>query len=115
MELNEYQSSILRTLPPDLTKREIVNLGALGLGGEGGEVIDLVKKYMFHGQPLDRDKLRKELGDTLWYVSCLALGADLTLDEVAQANIEKLKARFPDGFTPEASVRRADEHRGESV
>lgn len=109
MRLNRYQEEASRTLPPNTEPRAALNLGALGLGGEAGEAIDLVKKHLFHGQPLDVDKFRKELGDVLWYVSALATGAGLTLEEVAEANVAKLRARYPEGFSPAASVARADE------
>jgi len=106
---NSYQREASRTLPPNTEPSKTLNLGALGLGGESGEVIDLLKKHLFHDQPLDRDKLRKELGDVLWYLSAITTGAGLTLQEVADANVEKLRKRYPDGFSPAASVAKADE------
>lgn len=109
MRLNHYQQEASRTLPPNTEPGKALNLGALGLGGEAGEAIDLIKKHLFHGQPLDVEKLRKELGDVLWYVSAIATGAGLTLEEVAEANVEKLRKRYPEGFSPAASVARADE------
>lgn len=109
MRLNHYQREATRTLPSNTEPGEALNLGALGLGGESGEVIDLIKKHLFHEQPLDVDKLRKELGDVLWYVSAIATGASLTLEEIAEANVEKLRKRYPEGFSPAASVAKADE------
>ncbi len=74
--------------------RRALNLGALGLGGESGEVIDLIKKHLFHDAPLDTEELKKELGDVLWYLSAIATGVGLTLEEVAEANVAKLLARY---------------------
>lgn len=72
--------------------------GCLGLAGESGETLDMVKKWVFHDSELDKDHLKKELGDVMWYVAmiCHAMGFDL--DDVMQTNIDKLKARYPGGF-----------------
>lgn len=104
MTLNEYQKAQNRT-----GNGFSLIVFVLGLGGEAGEVIDLVKKHIGHGHALDRDKLRTELGDVLWYVSAIAGALGFTLEEVAQANIDKLKKRYPDGFTTERSVNREGE------
>jgi NTP pyrophosphatase (non-canonical NTP hydrolase) len=80
----------------------------LGLVGESGEVVDLIKKHVYHGHPLDSDKLLKELGDVLWYVAALATALDVELSEVAAKNIAKLTARYPEGFSSEASMNRVD-------
>ena len=70
----------------------------LGLSGEVGEFNDMIKKWVFHEKGLDKDHLKKELGDVMWYVAmiCHAMGFDL--DDVMQTNIDKLKARYPGGF-----------------
>jgi NTP pyrophosphatase (non-canonical NTP hydrolase) len=104
MELNEYQLEAIRTAPcgPYLTTF------ALGIAGEAGEVADLVKKHVGHGHPLDREKLAKELGDVLWYVAGLATEIGVSLESVARGNLEKLAKRYPNGFSPEASMARVD-------
>lgn len=86
---------------------ELLN-GALGLTGESGEVSDMIKKYIFHGHDLDRDELIKELGDVCWYLAllCTAIGVDMS--EVMSRNIEKLKARYPEGFSESASINRTE-------
>jgi NTP pyrophosphatase (non-canonical NTP hydrolase) len=81
---------------------------ALGLAGEAGEVCDLLKKHWGHGHVLQYAKLRKELGDVLWYVTALGLQFGLSLQEIAEANVAKLSARYPNGFSSEASIARAD-------
>lgn len=81
---------------------------ALGVAGEAGEVADLIKKWTLHGHPRDHAKLMKELGDVLWYV--VAIGADcgISLGEIAQTNVDKLRARYPNGFTQADSIERRD-------
>lgn len=81
----------------------------LGLTGEAGEVVDLLKKGFGHGHGVDREKLKKELGDVLWYLANLADAFGLTLSEVALVNVLKLRARYPTGFSVEASKAKADE------
>ncbi|WP_096269381.1 nucleoside triphosphate pyrophosphohydrolase family protein [Paucisalibacillus globulus] len=106
MELNDYQELSARTATRhDL---ELLNFG-LGISGEAGEVADLIKKFYFHGHDIEMDKIKKELGDVLWYLSQIARLAGLTLEEVAQGNIDKLKRRYPEGFSVEASIKRVDE------
>ncbi|QAA35234.1 nucleotide pyrophosphohydrolase [Clostridium manihotivorum] len=82
--------------------------GALGLGGEAGEVQDYIKKVLFHGHKLDKEKLKEELGDVLWYIGYLAYIQGMTLEEIAIANIEKLLLRYPNGFNFKDSIMRRD-------
>lgn len=110
--LNDYQRAALRTATVEESDRcEPLGLArdALGLTGEAGEVADLVKKHIGHGHQLDVDKVKKELGDVLWYVSVLSHRIGCTLEEVAQANVEKLRKRYPDGFSSERSINREPE------
>jgi len=82
----------------------------MGLAGEAGEVVDLLKKILYHGKLLDREKLKLELGDVLWYVADVARQYGIPLSEVRDGNVAKLTERFPKGhFTPEDSAARADE------
>jgi NTP pyrophosphatase (non-canonical NTP hydrolase) len=80
--------------------------GALGLCGEAGETADIVKKHFFQGHDLDKEDLKNEMGDCLWYIAVLAHSAGIELHEVARYNIEKLKKRYPDGFSFEKSINR---------
>jgi NTP pyrophosphatase (non-canonical NTP hydrolase) len=104
MNLNEYQQRAQRTAQPGHPQRP--HIAAMGLAGEAGEVVDLLKKHLGHGHELDRDKLRKELGDVLWYVAELASCYGMELGDIAQANIHKLETRYPSGFSTERSVNR---------
>ena len=103
MKMNEYQELSARTA--NKHEEELLNYG-LGLAGEAGEVADLIKKHRFHGHDLPKEEIRKELGDVLWYLSQLARLSELDLGEVAIFNIEKLKRRYPEGFSEKDSRNR---------
>ena len=96
-EMNEYQVNAQRTASTNTAEDKIIN-GCFGLAGECGEVCDVVKKYLYQGHPLDREKLVEELGDVLWYCAELAEGLGIELADVARQNIAKLYERYPDGF-----------------
>ena len=111
MTFDDYQDLALRTASKESLVNEstMLNAAALGLNGEAGEIADHVKKVMFHGHPLDddtRDKIAKELGDILWYCAMGARGIDVGLGEIARMNVEKLKKRYPEGFSTENSLNR---------
>ena len=108
MTLDDYQQLAARTLHPAQTADQRLANAALGLTGEAGEVAEHVKKHLFHGTPLDRDAVAKELGDCLWYLAALAGAIGATLDDVASANVEKLRRRYPEGFSEERSLNRAE-------
>lgn len=107
MTPNEYQKLCMRTANKLDGFKLIVN-GAMGLCGEAGEVIDLVKKWVFQGHELYKEDVEEELGDVLWYAAILCEGIGTNMEEVMQKNIEKLKRRYPDGFEVERSVNRDD-------
>lgn len=106
MNINEYQRLAMTTLNPDLNKREVLINSVMGLCGESGEAIDIVKKWMAHGHELDKEHLAKELGDIAWYLAEAATALDMNLEDILQANIEKLKRRYPEGFSCEKSRKR---------
>lgn len=106
--LDEYQEAAARTRKPNRAYGDEAADSGLGVAGEAGEVADYLKKVVFHGHPLDVETIQKELGDILWYVADLATIHGLTLSEIATANIEKLKLRYPEGFSTERSVERED-------
>ena len=106
MTINEYQQLALRTLNPQLSEKDVLINGVMGLCGESGEVIDLVKKHLAQGHPLAKEKLAKELGDVAWYLAETAYAIGYPLEEILQMNIDKLKTRYPDGFDPEKSMNR---------
>lgn len=103
-----YQSFCL-TKMRDKRPGSLMLNAALGLTGEAGEVSDHVKKLLFHAQEIDMGKFILELGDTLFYLVVAAHCVGATLQDVIDGNVQKLEARYPDGFDEAASVARADE------
>ena len=106
MEINEYQRLAMQTLNPELNKKEVLINSVMGLCGESGEAIDIVKKWFAQGHELNKEHLKKELGDIAWYLAEAATALDTTLEEILQANIEKLQKRYPEGFNKEKSLTR---------
>lgn len=111
MNANDYQKLAARTLvnrpvEPPSDPEMMLLWNAIGLSGEAGEVADLIKKGVFHKHGVDQEALKKELGDVLWYVAGLCTTLGITLEEVMTLNIEKLKARYPEGFKVEDSINR---------
>lgn len=100
-----YQAKAMRTAS-SLSRDNLLLNGVMGLNGEAGECIDLMKKTMFQGHELDKEKLLDELGDILWYVAITCEGLGITMDEAMTHNIEKLMKRYPDGFSVERSIYR---------
>jgi NTP pyrophosphatase (non-canonical NTP hydrolase) len=109
MKLNEYQQLAGRTRN---THGGFVSLElgdyALGLVCEAGEAGDIIKKVVFHGHEINNEELKKELGDTLWYLANLCSVLGYSLEEVAEMNIEKLKKRYPQGFNVNDSINRTE-------
>ena len=103
---NEYQTLAMTTLNPALNKKDVLINGVMGLCGESGEAIDIVKKWLAQGHELDKEKLAKELGDIAWYLAETAWALDIPLEEIFRGNIEKLKKRYPEGFDSRRSVNR---------
>ena len=106
MTVNEYQKLALTTLNPALDKKDVLINGVMGLCGESGEAIDIVKKWLAQGHPLDRALLAKELGDIAWYLAETAYALDIPLEDIFQANIDKLRKRYPEGFDAQRSLHR---------
>ena len=103
--LDEFQAAAARTgsawdLMPFNEHRMLLSMG---LGGEAGEVLEIIKKEVGHGKPHDAAHIVEELGDLLWYIAELARVHGASLSEVATANQEKLRRRYPTGFSTEAS------------
>jgi NTP pyrophosphatase (non-canonical NTP hydrolase) len=105
MNFVDFQVECLRTWGGTPENNELVC--GLGIAGEAGEVADIIKKEFFHGHPRDPQRIKDELGDVLHYIAICAWSYGLTLEEVADFNIEKLKLRYPNGFEAERSINRA--------
>jgi NTP pyrophosphatase (non-canonical NTP hydrolase) len=125
MTPNEYQQAAMRTDLPDWNSHYHAWLrimadaksggpwdtfrllhASIGITTESGELADLLKKHIFYGKPLDTVNAVEECGDLLWYVAlaCDALG--VTIGEVMERNIAKLRTRYPDKFTSDAAINR---------
>lgn len=108
MEANRYQLLAYRTANKDLKPFDQLRNAVYGLNGESGEVIDVLKKHEFQGHTLSQEKMIDELGDVAWYLAlaCTALG--VTLADVLEHNVAKLRIRYPQGFDPDKSVNRKE-------
>ena len=106
LTVNEFQKLAMTTLNPALDKKDVLINGVMGLCGESGEAIDIVKKWLAQGHELDKQKLAKELGDIAWYLAETAYALDIPLEEILRGNIEKLKKRYPEGFSAQRSIDR---------
>ena len=109
MLVNDYQEKAMTTLNPALDKKDVLINSVMGLCGESGEAIDIVKKWLMQGHELDKEHLIKELGDVAWYLAEAATTLDVPLETVFQENLDKLHRRFPNGFDAQASVHRKKE------
>ena len=108
MQVNEYQKVAMATLNPALDKKNVLINSVMGLCGESGEAIDIVKKWLMQGHELDKEHLVRELGDVAWYLAEAATALDVPLEAVFQGNLDKLRQRFPNGFDTGASVNRRE-------
>ena len=95
MQVNEYQKEAMATLNPALNQKDVLINSVMGLCGESGEAIDLVKKWLMQGHELDKEHLIKELGDVAWYLAEAATALDVPLETVFQENLDKLRQRYP--------------------
>lgn len=103
---NDYQRAALRTAGDDMAKY-LIN-AVMGLCGESGEVVDIVKKHLFQGHDLDKKKIAEECGDVLWYAALLASAVGYKLGDIMAMNIAKLKERYPNGFDKARSINREE-------
>lgn len=110
MTINDYQKAALRTANKGkLSDTELLTNGVLGLSGESGECADIVKKHLFQGHELDAEKLANELGDVAWYLALASYAIGYNLEAILQMNVDKLRKRYPDGFSEERSIHREEE------
>jgi NTP pyrophosphatase (non-canonical NTP hydrolase) len=96
----------MRTYKQETSLYMVIAKGAMCIAGEAGELANIVKKVLWHGHDFDTDKMVDELGDILWYLATTAHGLGYDLDTIAERNIQKLKQRYPDGFSEERSKNR---------
>jgi NTP pyrophosphatase (non-canonical NTP hydrolase) len=108
MDIDDYQKLCLRTAGLQ-NSDEAKKAWALGIGGEAGEILELIKKEFYHGKAMQKSKLVNELGDLLWYIAAMSHEYDIPMSQLLNANLEKLKLRYPEGFSFKNSANRADE------
>lgn len=108
MLINEYQHLAQRTSNKKLLPSEHLLNGALGLCGEAGEVADIIKKTVMQGHPIDKAHIAEELGDVCWYIAEAVSAIGYDLETVMQMNIDKLRRRYPMGFSTERSINREE-------
>ena len=116
MQANHYMMKALETENLDQGESYIEDClncsrllqGLMGLSGESGEALDILKKHLFQGHPLDREHLALELGDVAWYLAVSADALGYTLDDILRMNIDKLHKRYPNGFAAERSMYRRE-------
>lgn len=106
LNLNQYQALAQRTSGAGGDGERRLIIAALGLTGEAGEFANMVKKLTAHGHEIPLETLADELGDVLWYVAEAASTCGLQLGDIAQQNVDKLRARYPEGFSEERSINR---------
>ena len=120
MTLKEYKDLAMRTNDGKCTERllqsaefkrfdvgGVIN-ACLGLPGEVGEVCDMVKKAIFHGHSINKEDVKKEIGDVMWYLAMICDSFGFDIEEIAKMNIDKVKERYPDGFSEYASQNRKE-------
>ena len=107
MTFDEYQEKARRTQNPVLTRSELLQHALYGLCSEVGEIHGLMQKR-FQGHPITSEHMVKEIGDALWMIAELCDSLYMRMGDVAQANIDKLRARYPEGFEVEKSLNRRE-------
>lgn len=110
MNSTKYLQMSARTMVDGLTETEKLVFFALGVAGEAGEVVEKVKKHLYHGRDLDAKIVADELGDVLWYAAGLCRHFGLTFESIMDGNIEKLKTRYPDKYNHADSAAQRDYH-----
>lgn len=110
MTINDYQIEAMRTASGvnHSDDEQMLLNGIMGLAGESGECVDMMKKHLFQGHELDKAHLAKELGDVAWYLAVTAHAIGYDLETVLQMNVDKLRNRYPNGFEAERSLHRQE-------
>jgi len=99
MNLKEYQEACKRTAKEFATPETEIATWGLGIAGEAGDVASCIKKVFAHKNEAIKEGLRENIGDMLWYAAMICNFFDWDMDDVLNENIEKLKKRYPEGFT----------------
>ena len=98
MTFDDYDVAAVRTTNLKLTDTERLMDAAAGLSEEAGEILSIVRKHVYQNRTIDKSKLEIELGDALWCLAITARTAGLSLEQIANANVAKLRERYPEGY-----------------
>lgn len=109
-DLDVFQEEALRSMRSDLPYEAICSNMCMGLAGETGETVDIFKKHIYQGKDLDINDVIEEIGDILWYIANLCNVNKITMKECMESNIEKLRKRYPNGFTVKDALERVDKN-----
>ena len=109
-DLDVFQEEALRCMRSDLPYEAICSNMCMGLAGETGETIDIFKKHIYQGKDLDINDVIEEIGDILWYIANLCNVNKITMKECMESNVEKLRKRYPNGFSIKDALERADKN-----
>ena len=108
--LDVFQEEALRCMRSDLPYEAICSNMCMGLAGETGETVDIFKKHIYQGKDLDINDVIEEIGDILWYIANLCNVNKITMKECMESNVEKLRKRYPNGFSIKDALERADKN-----
>lgn len=111
-DLDVFQEEALRCMRSDLPYEAICSNMCMGLAGETGETVDIFKKHIYQGKDLDINDVIEEIGDILWYIANLCNVNKITMKECMESNVEKLRKRYPNGFSIKDALERADKNVG---
>ena len=106
MDIKEFQKISVRTMNTNLDHTAIISNCIAGIFGEGGEVADILKKHLYQYHPLDIEHVKEEIGDLMFYIVNLVTILNLDMEDILEANINKLMERYPDGFDVTRSINR---------
>ena len=109
-DLDVFQEEALRCMRSDLPYEAICSNMCMGLAGETGETVDIFKKHIYQGKDLDINDVIEEIGDILWYIANLCNVNRITMKECMESNVEKLRKRYPNGFSIKDALERADKN-----
>jgi len=102
--LKEYQKLCKKTAKKFSDKDKEILTWGLGIAGEAGDVAGCIKKTVSHGNN-QKEGIKENIGDTLWYLAMICNFYGWNLDDILKENINKLKKRYPKGFTEKSAKR----------
>ena len=105
MEVNEYQELAGRTINNNLSLEEMLRHSLFEMCAELGEIHSIYQK-VYQGHKIESTAVKKEVGDLLWGIAEFCTVNGWWLEEICKTNIEKLRQRYPDGFSEERSLNR---------